>query len=403
MQDWNTSSTVGVIRCVVDSENNYSKVYRVVYSNTDPLNQESHLYTVSPPALLNEGETIVLPALSTKFNDYEVREGNKVVTKYFHSGWLVNGRHFDFGDSYVAGADGVGSTEVEIIPEWTKFCKIEYVCTPPYPGAAFYSAFPSFPNNIHFVKLGERYSLPNVQVAVMSSPVKIAVGLLVNGIRYNWGDEMPVFSDIKVEPCWANVPESSFASTNLKLSNSGAIDATLIFASEGETGTLFLWDILRCNSVTLPGFTVNGVSIASPTVADYDRGRVIHSVSGLKRGVGDICRLVGIPLNEINAKLAAGILPDNGTWRLPTANELAALLHPFQDSSQGRVYSILNNTFFPYNAKYGTKDITYPTAEISIPHLPSIYAWGGFIRLGSRIAIRPYASTAETAIRCIRQ
>ena len=54
--------------------------------------------------------------------------------------------------------------------------------------------------------------------------------------------------------------------------------------------------------------------------------RVIHSVSGLKRGVGDICRLVGIPLNEINAKLAAGILPDNGTWRLPTANELAALL-----------------------------------------------------------------------------
>ena len=162
----------------------------------------------------------------------------------------------------------------------------------------------------------------------------------MNGIRYNWGDEMPVFSDIKVEPCWANVPESSFASTNLKLSNSGAIDATLIFASEGETGTLFLWDILRCNSVTLPGFTVNGVSIASPTVADYDRGRVIHSVSGLKRGVGDICRLVGIPLNEINAKLAAGILPDNGTWRLPTANELAALLHPFQDSSQGRVYSI---------------------------------------------------------------
>lgn len=403
VQDWNTSSAVGVIRCVVDSENNYSKVYRVVYSNTDPLNQESHLYTVSPPALLNEGETIVLPALSTKFNDYEVREGNKVVTKYFHSGWLVNGRHFDFGDSYVAGADGVGSTEVEIIPEWTKFCKIEYVCTPPYPGAAFYSAFPSFPNNIHFVKPGERYSLPNVQVAVMSSPVKIAVGLLVNGIRYNWGDEMPVFSDIKVEPCWANVPESSFASTNLKLSNSGAIDATLIFASEGETGTLFLWDILRCNSVTLPGFTVNGVSIASPTVADYDRGRVIHSVSGLKRGVGDICRLVGIPLNEINAKLAAGILPDNGTWRLPTANELAALLHPFQDSSQGRVYSILNNTFFPYNARYGTKDITYPTAEISIPHLPSIYAWGGFIRLGSRIAIRPYASTAETAIRCIRQ
>ena len=253
------------------------------------------------------------------------------------------------------------------------------------------------------MKPGERYSLPNVQVAVMSSPVRIAVGLLVNGTRYNWGDEIPVFSDIKVEPCWANVPESSFASTNLKLSNSGAIDATLIFASEGETGTLFFWDILSRNSVTLPGFTVNGVSIASPTVADYDRGRVIHSVSGLKRGVGDICRLVGIPLNEINAKLAAGILPDNGTWRLPTANELAALLHPFQGTSQGRVYPILNNTFFPYNARYIGKDTTYPTAEISISHLPAIYAWGGVIRLDSRIAIGPYSSAPEAAIRCIRQ
>ena len=72
MQDWNTSSGVGVIRCVVDSENNYSKVYRVVYSNTDPLNQENNLYSVPPSALLNEGETITLPALYT----------NSMITKY---------------------------------------------------------------------------------------------------------------------------------------------------------------------------------------------------------------------------------------------------------------------------------------------------------------------------------
>ena len=123
VQDWNTSSGVGVIRCVVDSENNYSKVYRVVYSNTDPLNQENNLYSVPPSALLNEGETITLPALSTKFNDYEVREGSKVVTKYFHSGWLVNGRHFDFGDSYVVGADGIGNTEVEISLNGLNFVK----------------------------------------------------------------------------------------------------------------------------------------------------------------------------------------------------------------------------------------------------------------------------------------
>ncbi|MCS2889169.1 hypothetical protein NXV14_21790 [Bacteroides fragilis] len=154
VQDWGTSTIGGVIRCVVDSENNYSKIYRVVYSNTNPLNQENQLYTVPSPVLLNEGEIITLPALSTKFDDYKVYEGTKVVMTYFHSGWLVNGRYFDFGDSYVVGADGVGSTEVEIVPEWTKYCKIETVCTPPYSGAVFYSAFPSFPNNIHFVKPG---------------------------------------------------------------------------------------------------------------------------------------------------------------------------------------------------------------------------------------------------------
>lgn len=111
----------------------------------------------------------------------EVREGSKVVTKYFHSGWLVNGRHFDFGDSYVVGADGIGNTEVEIRPEWTKFCKIEYVATPPYPGAIFYWRFPS---TTIFVKIGEKHSLFYVESAVNSSPVKMCTGLLVNGIRY---------------------------------------------------------------------------------------------------------------------------------------------------------------------------------------------------------------------------
>lgn len=37
----------------------------------------------------------------------------------------------------MVGADGIGNTEVEIRPEWTKLCKIEYVATPPYPGAIF--------------------------------------------------------------------------------------------------------------------------------------------------------------------------------------------------------------------------------------------------------------------------
>lgn len=64
-----------------------------------------------------------------------------MVMTYFHSGWLVNGRYFDFGDSYVVGADGVGSTEVEIVPEWTKYCKIETVYTPPYSGLFFIRVF----------------------------------------------------------------------------------------------------------------------------------------------------------------------------------------------------------------------------------------------------------------------
>ena len=343
IQDWITSSGDGAIRCVVDSENNYPKIYRVVYSNTNPLNQENNSYSVPPPALLNEGETITLPALSTKFNDYEVREGGKVVTKYSHTGWLVNGRHFDFGDSYVIGTDGAGNTEVEIIPEWTKLCKIEYVCTPPYPGAVFYWRFSDSTN---FVEMGEKHSLLYVVVAVNSSPVKMCTGLLVNGDRYRFGDEIVVSTDVKIEPYWVNTPETPFASTNLELSNPGSTDATLIFAPAGSKGTG--WS----HSVANSSFPINGVTIPSLLPTDYDKNaRLIHSVEGLKRGVGDVCRLVGIPLNEINAKLAAGELPDNKTWRLPDIYEMAALLHPYQDSSEGRFYPILN-TYFPYYARY---------------------------------------------------
>lgn len=357
VQDWNTSSGVGVIRCVVDSENNYSKVYRVVYSNTDPLNQENNLYSVPPSALLNEGETITLPALSTKFNDYEVREGSKVVTKYFHSGWLVNGRHFDFGDSYVVGADGIGNTEVEIRPEWTKLCKIEYVATPPYPGAIFYWHFPSTTN---FVKMGEKHSLLYVMATVRSSPVKICTGLLVNGIRYSFGDEIVASTDVKIEPYWANTPETPFASTNLELSNPGSTDATFIFAPTGSKGSKCSHQVANSN------FPINGVTIPSLLPTDYDNARrLIHSVEGLKRGVGDVCRLVGIPLNEINAKLAAGELPDNKTWRLPAVYEMAALLHPYQDSSEGRFYPILN-TYFPYHTVY-----------IGIPGIAASYITAG--------------------------
>ena len=347
----------GAIRCVVDSENNYSKVYRVVYSNTDPLNQENNLYSVPPPALLNEGETITLPALSTKFNDYEVREGSKVVTKYFHSGWLVNGRHFDFGDSYVVGADGIGNTEVEIRPEWTKLCKIEYVATPPYPGAIFYWRFPS---TTIFVKIGEKHSLFYVESAVNSSPVKMCTGLLVNGIRYSFGDEIVASTDVKIEPYWANTPETPFASTNLELSNPGSTDATFIFAPTGSKGSKCSHQVANSN------FPINGVTIPSLLPTDYDNARrLIHSVEGLKRGVGDVCRLVGIPLNEINAKLAAGELPDNKTWRLPAVYEMAALLHPYQDSSEGRFYPILN-TYFPYHTVY-----------IGIPGIAASYITAG--------------------------
>ncbi len=357
IKDWTTALVSGAIRCVVDSENNYSKVYRVVYSNTDPLNQENNLYSVPPPALLNEGETITLPALSTKFNDYEVREGSKVVTKYFHSGWLVNGRHFDFGDSYVVGADGIGNTEVEIRPEWTKLCKIEYVATPPYPGAIFYWRFPS---TTIFVKIGEKHSLFYVESAVNSSPVKMCTGLLVNGIRYSFGDEIVASTDVKIEPYWANTPETPFASTNLELSNPGSTDATFIFAPTGSKGSKCSHQVANSN------FPINGVTIPSLLPTDYDNARrLIHSVEGLKRGVGDVCRLVGIPLNEINAKLAAGELPDNKTWRLPAVYEMAALLHPYQDSSEGRFYPILN-TYFPYHTVY-----------IGIPGIAASYITAG--------------------------
>lgn len=56
----------------------------------------------------------------------------------------------------------------------------------------------------------------------------MCTGLLVNGIRYSFGDEIVASTDVKIEPYWANTPETPFASTNLELSNPGSTDATFI-------------------------------------------------------------------------------------------------------------------------------------------------------------------------------
>lgn len=400
VQDWMTSSSNmrGAIRCVVDSENNHPKVYRVVYLKNNPFNQYEDSYSVPPPALLNEGETITLPALSTKFNDFVVKEGHIPVAKYAHTGWLVNGRHFDFGDSYVIGTDETGNTEVEIASEWTKLCKIEYVRTPPYLGADFYwSSHYSLPTD--FVKMGESHSLSPLlcfRSVIRSSPTKVCIGLLVNGIRYNPGDEIVVSSDVKIEPCWANVPENSFASTNLTLSNPGSADVTLIFASEGEIGRLWERGI---HSVVSPEFPINGLTNPMWDPDDYVGYELIHSVEGLKRGVGDRCRLVGIPLNEINAKLAAGELPDNKTWRLPTANELGVLFHPYQGDLGGRVYPILNYLWFPYMSNGNGYYLSGERNSVnhSSPLEAKINNLVAYIEFGA------WLGGNGTAIRCIRQ
>ena len=146
----------------------------------------------------------------------------------------------------------------------------------------------------------------------------------------------------------------------MELSNPGSTDATFIFAPTGSKGSKCSHQVANSN------FPINGVTIPSLLPTDYDNARrLIHSVEGLKRGVGDVCRLVGIPLNEINAKLAAGELPDNKTWRLPAVYEMAALLHPYQDSSEGRFYPILN-TYFPYHTVY-----------IGIPGIAASYITAG--------------------------
>ncbi|MGL5980907.1 MAG: InlB B-repeat-containing protein [Phocaeicola sp.] len=45
------------------------------------------------------------------------------------------------------------------------------------------------------------------------------------------------------------------------------------------------------------------------------------NVNGMKHGQGDPCKLVGITQKHIREELAAGRLPDNGTWRTPTKDE----------------------------------------------------------------------------------
>lgn len=111
---------------------------------------------------------------------------------------------------------------------------------------------------------------------------------------------------------------------------------------------------------------------------------------------------MGISLSEIHAKLAAGDLPDNRTWRLPTHYELFALMHPYQESLQGRVYPILNNTFFPYNTRYADGAITYPTVNRGAH--PEADGLLGLMSLReANININIWSSTVDSAIRCIRQ
>ncbi|MGL5980956.1 MAG: InlB B-repeat-containing protein, partial [Phocaeicola sp.] len=91
-----------------------------------------------------------------------------------------------------------------------------------------------------------------------------------------------------------------------------------------------------------------------------------HTVSNLNGGKGDPCRLVGLTQQQIKSELSAGKVPDNKTWRMPTADENEAF--GIENSGMkvldgikgyymgpGATYEGTDGEFFPITGRLATK------------------------------------------------
>ncbi|MGL5957826.1 MAG: hypothetical protein ACRCZZ_04440, partial [Phocaeicola sp.] len=85
---------------------------------------------------------------------------------------------------------------------------------------------------------------------------------------------------------------------------------------------------------------------------------VQHTVEGLKNGIGDPCRLIGIPVSTIRENLNSGTLPDNKKWKSTDPNDylrIGRIASDFQtvNGIKGRFFGEgttthgLGGTFYP--------------------------------------------------------
>lgn len=79
------------------------------------------------------------------------------------------------------------------------------------------------------------------------------------------------------------------------------------------------------------------------------RSDALHTLSNLKVGKGDPCRLVGYSQAEVQEMLGIGIIPDNKTWKTPAWVDNDPIFHVVANRPSGwSVVSRVNGHFFPY-------------------------------------------------------
>lgn len=79
------------------------------------------------------------------------------------------------------------------------------------------------------------------------------------------------------------------------------------------------------------------------------RSDALHTLSNLRVGKGDPCRLVGYTQREIQEMLAIGIIPDNKTWKTPAWIDNDPVFHVMLSRPSGwNTASGVSGHFFPY-------------------------------------------------------
>lgn len=238
------------------------------------------------------------------------------------------------------------------------------------------------------------------------------------------------FWDI-VTPVAANAPYLLYwDGTKLGLDKWGVVtDDNVMFTKWGSivgfvpSTSAFTADAVKFNPTANTYNTYASLPVMRFTDVNIDNYVIDHTDdAGLTAGLGDICKLVGLSLEEVKARNAAGTLDEyDSGYRLPTAEDIAI----FASENQGMSPTTINgkdgvsldntaDTFYPFTSYYIWQNGSMMTTP---PASTAFCSWGtNTVLKGNgmttddkvttiRIASQPISNTGEVtgamAVRCV--